>query len=119
MIKNNHHQSKEIESIVNELLTMRDQLKDTSAIRKLRLDDSLESQQFFIQCHELVCPLHSFANVQLSSLPWAIIDMDKSHGREGAQLTLYLLGYSANRFFCSFKQSNITYYKFGFIYTIT
>ena len=54
MIKNNHHQSKEIESIVNELLTMRNQLKDTSAIRKLRLDDSLESQQFFIQCHELV-----------------------------------------------------------------
>ena len=54
MIKSNHNQSREIESIVNELLTTRNQLKDASAIRKLRLDDSLESQQFFIQCHELV-----------------------------------------------------------------
>ena len=54
MIKSNHNQSREIEAIVNELLKTRNQLKDASAIRKLRLDDSLESQQFFIQCHELV-----------------------------------------------------------------
>ena len=31
----------------------RDQLRDQTSLRKLRLDDALESQQFFIQCHEL------------------------------------------------------------------
>jgi hypothetical protein len=54
MIKSNHQQSREIEQIVKELLARRDRLRDNSAIRKLRLDDALESQQFFIQCHELV-----------------------------------------------------------------
>ena len=54
MMKSNHQQSQEIEQIVKELLARRDRLKDNSAIRKLRLDDALESQQFFIQCHELV-----------------------------------------------------------------
>ncbi len=53
-MKSNHQQSREIEQIVKELLARRDRLRDNSAIRKLRLDDALESQQFFIQCHELV-----------------------------------------------------------------
>jgi len=32
----------------------KNQLRDSSSLRKLRLDDALESQQFFIQCHELM-----------------------------------------------------------------
>lgn len=54
LIKSNHPQSKEISEIFVELQARRNQLKDTSSIRKLRLDDALESQQFYIQCLELV-----------------------------------------------------------------
>ena len=53
LIKSNHQQSQEIESLVQELAMRRDQLRDASSLRKLRLDDALQSQQFFIQCHEM------------------------------------------------------------------
>merc|ERR1719495_855228 len=36
------------------MVVRRDQLRDQTSLRKLRLDDALESQQFFIQCHELM-----------------------------------------------------------------
>ena len=54
MIKSNHQQGAEIEQVMKELVVRRDQLRDSSSLRKLRLDDALESQQFFIQCHELM-----------------------------------------------------------------
>lgn len=54
LIKSNHQQSAEIGQVVKELVLRRDQLRDSSSLRKLRLDDALESQQFFIQCHELM-----------------------------------------------------------------
>ena len=53
LIKSNHQQSQEIEGLVQELALRRDQLRDASSLRKLRLDDALQSQQFFIQCHEM------------------------------------------------------------------
>merc|ERR1712183_770026 len=54
LIKSNHQQSAEIDQVMKELVARKDQLRDSSSIRKLRLDDALESQQFFIQCHELM-----------------------------------------------------------------
>ena len=54
LIKSNHQQGAEIEQVMKELVVRRDQLRDSSSLRKLRLDDALESQQFFIQCHELM-----------------------------------------------------------------
>ena len=53
LIKSSHQQSQEIEGLVQELALRRDQLRDASSLRKLRLDDALQSQQFFIQCHEM------------------------------------------------------------------
>lgn len=53
LVKSNHQQSSEIEELVQELVHRRDQLRDASALRKLRLGDALQSQQFFIQCHEI------------------------------------------------------------------
>ena len=54
LVKSNHQQSAEIEQVVKEMVLRRDQLRDQTSLRKLRLDDALESQQFFIQCHELM-----------------------------------------------------------------
>merc|ERR1712079_838604 len=54
LIKSSHQQSQEIEGLVQELALRRDQLRDASSLRKLRLDDALQSQQFFIQCHEMM-----------------------------------------------------------------
>lgn len=53
LIKSNHQQSLEIESLVQDLALRRNQLRDASSLRKLRLNDALLSQQFFIQCHEI------------------------------------------------------------------
>jgi len=53
-VRSSHGQSDEIEQVVREMVVRRDQLRDQTALRKLRLDDALESQQFFIQCHELM-----------------------------------------------------------------
>ncbi len=54
MVKSNHQQSSEIEELMQEMVVRRDQLRDSSSLRKLRLDDALQSQQFFIQCHEVM-----------------------------------------------------------------
>ena len=53
LIKSNHQQSPEIENLVEELVKRRNELRDASSLRKIRLEDSLQSKQFFIQCHEI------------------------------------------------------------------
>lgn len=53
LVKSNHQQSQEIENLVEELVRRRNELRDAASLRKLRLDDALQSQQFFIQCHEI------------------------------------------------------------------
>ena len=53
LIKSNHGQSHEIENLVDDLVKRRNELRDASSLRKIRLDDALQSQQFFIQCHEI------------------------------------------------------------------
>ena len=53
LIKSNHQQSHEIENLVEDLVKRRNELRDASSLRKIRLDDALQSQQFFIQCHEI------------------------------------------------------------------
>ena len=53
LVRSNHQQSPEIEKLMEELTRRRQELRDAASLRKLRLDDALQSQQFFIQCHEI------------------------------------------------------------------
>ena len=53
LVKSNHQQSPEIENLVEELAKRRNELRDAASLRKIRLEDSLQSKQFFIQCHEI------------------------------------------------------------------
>ncbi len=53
LVKSNHQQSPEIEGLVGELVHRQNELRDAASLRKIRLDDALQSKQFFIQCHEI------------------------------------------------------------------
>merc|ERR1712051_897925 len=53
LVRSNHQRSPEIEKLVEELVRRRNELRDAASLRKLRLDDAVQSQQFFIQCHEI------------------------------------------------------------------
>ena len=54
MIRASHFAADDIRNTVEHLRESYDQLKDLSALRKLRLSDALESQQFYAQLHEVV-----------------------------------------------------------------
>nr|XP_040577591.1 spectrin beta chain, non-erythrocytic 1-like [Lepeophtheirus salmonis] len=53
MIRSQHWSSKHIQKIIEDLKSKMASLKDHSSIRKLRLEDALDSQHFYIQCAEI------------------------------------------------------------------